>query len=158
MGLLLGIQTDTGETIPDCSRSDLLMHQLLIFPSRGSPLTKLAEHFRLNLDPLTGDKIVGKEGETLEDFVSRDPDDKDRPKYWYQFEAQREAAWQSPQTILSAVLSLIKALDTPNVFLDLEIEDPYFTSGGFREAAMLMVKALDWCNENKIKKVRMYIE
>jgi hypothetical protein len=159
MGLVLGIETETGQEIPYSGDGILsLKHSLLTFGIQDEPLTKIANQFEINLESLTGDKIVGREDETLENFMSRDPDDKDRAKYWYESQATREAAWQSPQTIINAIVPLVKVLDThSNMFSDLEIDDRYFTSGYFRKDLETMTKALEWCIENNIKKVRITI-
>ncbi len=159
MGLVLGIETETGQEIPFSGYGILgLKHTLLTFGSHDEPLTKIAKKFQINLESLTGDKIVGGEDETLENFMSRDPDDKDRAKYWYESQARREAAWQSPQTIINAITSIVKILDThTTIFADLQVEERYFTEGFFRKDLEIMTKGLEWCIENNIKKVRITI-
>ena len=90
MGLVLGIETETGQEIPYSGDGILsLKHSLLTFGIHDEPLTKIANQFQINLESLTGNKIVGREDETLENFMSRDPDDKDRAKYWYKSQATR---------------------------------------------------------------------
>ena len=84
------------------------------------------------------------------------PNNSERIKDWHERQAQRQAAWQSPETIISAITPLILALEThPSICFDLGIENPYFTSGCFRQNLMEMVKMLDWCIANNIEKVRI---
>lgn len=160
MGLVLSIETGTGKEVPYLL-SDALRHHFLAFGTRDEPLAMIAERFSINLDSLTGDCIVGREDETKEQFMSRDPGNKKRELYWHESQVKREMAWQQPQTIIDTINSLISILDTqPTIFSGTQIETQdfkYFTEGFFREDLLIMKKALQWCVENKINKVRLTI-
>ncbi len=160
MGLILGIETDTGQR-PPYSSSDFLRHQLLTFGDSDMPLTRLTEQFPINLDPLTGDKIVGLEDEPLEQFIARDPDDKDRVQFWYKQQETREAAWQSPHTVINTIKSLLTILDANPPFISDMLTDErnfrYFKEGHFRKDLDELMKALEWCANNNIKKIRLVI-
>ena len=60
MGLILGIETDTGQETP-YSYSDALRYHLFTLGIPDEPLTILTAKFPINLDPLTGDRIVDLE-------------------------------------------------------------------------------------------------
>ena len=160
MGLIIGIETITGQEIPfwfTNSDSKALRHQLLTFEDYDDePLHKIVIYFHLNLAPLSQSKIVYNEDETLENIISMYSNNSERIKDWHERQAQREAAWQPPETIVNAITPLINALEThPSIFFDLEIENPYFTGGGFGKDLIDMVKMLDWCIANNIEKVRI---
>jgi len=160
MGFVIGIETITGQEIPfwfTNSDSKALRHQLLTFEDYDDePLHKIVNYFHLNLEPLSQSKIVYTENEILEDIISMYPNNRERIEDWHERQAQREVAWQSPEAIVNALTSLINALELhPSIFVHLEIEDPYFTRGYFRQDALDMVKMLDWCIANQIEKVRI---
>ncbi len=160
MGLILGIETDTGQR-PPYSYSDFLKHQLLTFGHPDMPLTRFAEQFPVNLDLLTGDKIVGLEDEPLEKFIARDPDNKDRAKFWHEEQERREAAWQSPHTVINTIKPLITILDSNPPFISDMLTDErnfaYFKEGYFRKDLEELMKALEWCTGNNIKKIRLVL-
>ena len=161
MGLILDIETDTGQR-PPYSFSDFLRHQLLTFGHPDMPLTRLAMQFPINLDSLTGYKIVSLEEETLEQFIARDPGDKKRLKFWYKQQKLREEAWQSPHTVINTIKSIIAILDSNPPFISDMLTDEdnfrYFKTGFFRNDLDEMMKALEWCINNDVNKIRLFIK
>ena len=159
MSTILGIETDTGEEIPfwftkTDTRSLKIQLWDVYYGSTTNEISRLFNHFNLPLKPFTN--IVGGEGETLENFMSRDPDDKERAGYWYEEQERREAAWQSPIDLINTIKPLLIAIDqNPNVYSELKITDTYFLDGYFYQDMIDLKIMLEWTLGKGIGKVRI---
>ena len=160
MGIILGIETETGEEIPlwfTETDSKLLRRQLwdAYYGSTNVEIFRIFNHFHLSVKPLT--KIVGRgEEEELNELFSRDPNNAWGREYGPERMAVIQTAWQSPESLIKIIQPLLAGMEQePKVFAELNIADEYFVDGAFCHDMMDLVTMLDWALRKGIRKVRL---
>jgi hypothetical protein len=160
MGLILVIETSTSEEIPtefEFRRSDsksLLHHLAAAGTSDASDdLVKILTHLNLTIAPLT--RIVSGDEEPLESFMARDPAEW-RRQAWERQHAAREAAWQTPAAMVTALDALLEATrDLAALASGLGISDDYFQEGIFAQDLIDLREMLRWAQALQIPFVRL---
>lgn len=153
---ILGLETGAGEDDPFWFTKTNKLAQYLVpldWTEADNELVRLGAHFQLDLNPLS--KIVFWEEEPLESFLARDPTE-ERRQIWYSDHAAREAAWQDPEVIITALRSLLAVLaESSTVFSELGIDDDYFTDGYFYQNITDILKEVERARDQGIRKVRI---
>jgi hypothetical protein len=152
MGLSLFLQTSTGEEPPlwftATDSRDLLRHiGALRANDERSFLVQLVR--AAGLDPELLTRVVGAQEEPLESFLQRDPTEERRIS-WLATHAEREAAWQAPQALVTLLQALIASL--PNTGTP---EDEYFSGGEFQQDLQDLLEMLVWSQGAGIARVRL---
>jgi hypothetical protein len=154
MGVILGVETSTGEDIPHWfmrTDSKSFIYHLI----NADDVNKLARHFALDLTRLH--QIADREEEPLDSFLARDPTE-DREQYWMEMHAHNEAAWQSPKVLLAVLAHLLEALDNNRtVYEQLSLTDDYFTMGSFWHDVKDLHQMIAWADQRGIEKIRLVI-
>lgn len=162
MGLTLNLETSTSEEIPSAlgfSRSDSksLLHHLAAAGAHdeNNDLVKLLNSVSLTIDPLT--RTVAYDEEPLESFMARDPADW-RRQHWEREHAAREAAWQTPAAMLTALDALLNLTNNlPPLLSKLNISDDYFRDGTFSQDVIDLRAMIRWAEAQQIPFVRLVL-
>lgn len=160
MGLTLHLETSTSEEIPGefgFSRSDSknLLNHLSAAGAHDDidTLVQLLTHLHLTIAPLT--RIVAYDEEPLENFMARDPAEW-RRQHWEHEHAAREAAWQTPVSMLTALDALLDAIRSlPASVSQLIISDDYFSEGIFLQDLIDLRQIIRWAQGQKIPFIRL---
>ena len=153
------MRTITGEDIPlwfTETDSKILVHELSDFSlGYGGELTQLLRYLKLELPALK--KIADDDGEPLALYhidISLD----EREKMRRNVHLVREATWQDPDDIASAIEILLKAIDNnPNVFSQAGISERYYLDGSFQQDMIDLQKMARWAYEKDIAEVKLVI-
>ena len=159
MGLILGMRTITGEDIPlwfTESDSKILVHELSDFSlGYDGDLTRLLRYLKLELPALK--KIADDDGEPLA-FYRIDISLEEREQMRRDAHLVREATWQDPKEIASAIEVLLKAIDSnPNVFSQAGVLERYYLDGSFQQDMIDLQKMAKWAHEKDIAEVKLVI-
>ena len=158
MGLILGMETITGEGIPlwfTESDSKILVHEFSDFAlGYDGNLPPLFRYLQLELQPLK--KIAFGDDESFESYRTHLPLEK-RKQLWQESHLARELAWQDPKDIIFAINSLLEAMKHNPNLLQGAISERYYLDGSFRQDMIDLQKMAKWAQERGIKKVRMII-
>ena len=126
---------------------------LLVLTTTATPLVKLLLHLNLDISPLT--RIVSNQEEPLESFMARDPADW-RREHWEREHAAREAFWQTPAGMLTALDALLNAVRSlPASVSQLILADDYFREGFFSQDLADLREMIHWAKTQQIPFVRL---
>ena len=161
MTTLISIKTETGEEVPfwftETDSRHLKLQLWDAYYSHTSSSTveivRIFNHFHLSVEPLT--KIGYEEG-LIDEELSKDPTSEKRIKRAHEQRAFLESTWQSPETLLTTINTLLSAMEqTPSLFAELNITDDYFVEGWFCHDMMDLAHMLNWAVSKGITKVRI---
>jgi len=112
----------------------------------------LKEHFGLDLDPILK---VSSEDMSLEDWLMEGFGDEAE---WRRQMEINQAAWQPPQTLITSLRAFLNALDSePDVFDKLNISEPYFVKGAFKQDLRDLLRMAEWAQEAGARRVRLVL-
>jgi hypothetical protein len=162
MGLTLHLETSTSEEIPPefgFSHSDsksLLFHLAAVGANDDTnDLVKLLNSVRLTIAPLT--RMVAYDEEPLENFMARDPTEW-RRQHWEREHAAREAAWQTPAAMLTALDALLNLTNSLSPLLSkLNTSDDYFRDGTFSQDLIDLREMIRWAEAQQVPFVRLVL-
>lgn len=159
MGLILAMQTITGEDIPVWfteSDSKILVRELSDFVlGYDGNLSQLLGYLKLELPALK--KLSDYNGKPYE-FYRTDMPIQKREQILKDAHLARGSTWQDPKEIIVAIEYLLIRLDlNQNIFSQAGIIERYYLDGSFQQDMIDLQKMATWAHERGIESVRLLI-